>query len=205
MTQDILKGHAEIMKEFERLLRKAHEPPAPDLDPNLPELTDREFWDLGRYQLDELVDTTDSTDDILATVLFREAGRFRRRSALMEAVINQHVTGWATPGMSRGLVDHRDPEWHRRAYESLTVQPDAAWAWHQDGYGAPEYIALWSDVLPTEVRRKDDKTLVETEPGHLYLVYNPVHEHRGPLALLEGPPPDRNFLRYYVESTTYTY
>lgn len=53
--------------------------------------------------------------------------------------------------------------------------------WHQDNNGVKkEYIVLWANIWPTEIRHKKTKKLVEIEIGHAVMFDNSKYEHRPP-------------------------
>lgn len=53
--------------------------------------------------------------------------------------------------------------------------------WHQDnGARIKEYIVLWSNIWPTEIRHKKTKKLVEVEISHIVMFDNSKYEHRPP-------------------------
>lgn len=139
-------------------------------------------WDVGEFTLDQLVDLDDGSPD-----LFVPNMTWRDASGVIQAIRDAGIGGFEVLDV---MVAHRDNWWH---YDHWRSPDDVAWHWHQDNPTPNAYIAMWTNILPTEVRRLDNGEPYPTEAGHLYLVHNAVFEHRGTIP--RHPRPPRDFLR----------
>lgn len=75
--------------------------------------------------------------------------------------------------LSSSIPDVRSPRDHRKLTDLHTL------GWHQDNAGQDCYLALWSNVLPTEVRFRNGRTL-NAKAGDVLLVHNSAVRHRMP-------------------------
>lgn len=155
-------------------------------------LRDKELWDLGEFELDDLVNPAGLH---WASDLFHDVGvRSKSAQAIESAIVRAGIGGFGD--LSR--VQHRQPEWHHSMWK---FGGDTAWGWHQDrpaiGRG---YIGIWTNVFPTKVRRVGTLEELPTEAGHLYLLDNIALEHRGEIP--EDKTVERHFLRVMLQATT---
>ena len=79
---------------------------------------------------------------------------------------------------------------------------DRANEWHQDDFGSPMALILWSDDYPTEIKVYGTSEIIRPEPFEVVLIDNLLVHHRVPkdykVAARAGHARPRNLLRTSV-------
>lgn len=73
-------------------------------------------------------------------------------------------------------ISRRDPFVH----QDIWYRPGAqSYQWHQDCHGSRQWLLLWADLRPTEIRLADG-TILRPEPFELVAIRNADVQHRAP-------------------------
>lgn len=138
-----------------------------------------DYFDLGAFTLDQLVEARFGP----WTTSIHDYKTDRIKLVLAEAGFEPRCRG----------IDVRTPTWHHQNGRGL------AEVWHRDGINARSdpWIAVWSNVLPTRLRRPTNvRDVLTPEPGHLIVFNNDTWEHAAPHV---PPQYSRTFLRCYCQ------
>lgn len=117
-------------------------------------------------------------------------------SVLDEDAINNELRELlALHGINSASAMTRDARYHHalknRPYSD---EVSGLTSWHTDNDNADCWIAVWSNILPTEVRFADG-SLLETRNGDVILIKNREVQHRMPEAAAGS---DRGFTRAQI-------
>ena len=113
--------------------------------------------------------------------------------------------GFWTPDSTQMLITgpFRDLTWSHRDRERneqiALSELDRANEWHQDDFGTPMALILWSDDYPTEIKVYGTSEIIRPEPFEVIMIDNRLVHHRVPQdyrrAVYAGRARPRNLLR----------
>lgn len=176
-------------------------------------LIDRPLWDLGKFELGDLVSGPGYSDFGAEMIHGRNAAGIRRFGMRkLDAIARgAGLTDYHLDDDDGMGIQTRDPGWHRIWWAKSAAERhrQGPWEWHQDGEPSNPvsgYIATWSNIEPTELRVRYSHKPVPTKAGHLYLFDNLYFDHRATMP--DDRSVDRWFLRGYFEpkaETRYTW
>ncbi len=139
---------------------------------------DAPLWDLGFVKGPKKIPTQDVDLNRYDSPYYNQF-RIDLGKALADSFVEfQRSTNHHGLGLSFTI---RTPEYNRVIAES---DDDIVGEWHVDGgdvEGRPNYIAIWSNVCPTELRKFRGRTIYTLKPGHVYVFDNKYWKHRMPI------------------------